>query len=127
MRSLADATGGKTYYRRNDIDHALAEAAADVSRTYTLGFYLGEQERDRKVHDLVVRVDRPHIELRYRKSYYAGIEQDPSRRQKSTALEEELLNPLDVNGIRILVRVEKTDGEHPALRLHSGSTRRTSH
>ncbi|MEO8370291.1 MAG: VWA domain-containing protein [Candidatus Solibacter sp.] len=118
MRDLAEATGGKAYYHRNDIDHALEEAAEDVRRTYTLGFYIPEQERDGRVHELRVRVDRAHVELRYRKSYYAGTEQSPARPAKITALDDELLNPLDVHGMRMVLRVERMEGEHSALRLH---------
>jgi VWFA-related protein len=57
MQQLAEETGGKAYYRRNDLDVALAEGIADSRSSYTLGFYLTEV--DGKYHELKVRVDRP--------------------------------------------------------------------
>ena len=111
MEQLAEATGGRAYSRRNDLDHAIGEAGEDVRATYTLGFYLAEEERDGKFHELRLRSKRSGIQLRYRKGYFAGI-------PRSAALEEELLNPLDVSGVGIRLRVEKLAGDRPELRLH---------
>jgi len=69
MDQFADATGGEAFYNRNDVS-ALIERAANASRSaYLLGFYLTDNDRDHSPHRLEVKVNRPHAELHYRRSY----------------------------------------------------------
>jgi VWFA-related protein len=106
LKRFADATGGKAYYHRNDIDQAILEAIEDSQVSYTLGFYLADDERDGKFHPLKVSVDRRGLELRYRRGYFAGIESSSGSLKKNKPLEAELLNPLDSTAVGIDARVE---------------------
>jgi VWFA-related protein len=72
MQEVADRTGGKAYYGRNDLDGAIAEGIAASRVTYSLRFHLADDERDKKYHALKVKVDRPGLQLYYRQGYYAG-------------------------------------------------------
>ena len=72
MRQISEATGGKTYFGRNDLDVALAEGIAASRATYTLRFHLPEDESDNRFHALKVHVDRPGLELFYRSGYYGN-------------------------------------------------------
>jgi VWFA-related protein len=58
MKRFAEATGGKAFYHRNDIDQAILDPMEDSQVAYTLGFYLADDEQDGKFYPLKVSVDR---------------------------------------------------------------------
>ena len=53
QKQLAEETGGKSYYYRNDLGDVLAEGIADSRAGYVLGFYL--TQTDGEYHTLKVR------------------------------------------------------------------------
>lgn len=69
MDRFAEATGGRAYYNGSDVAGGIEGAIADWRSAYTIGFYLGGAERDRRFHTLKVEVDRPGAVLRYRRGY----------------------------------------------------------
>jgi len=77
MREVADRTGGKAYYGRNDVDGAIGEGIAASRVTYSLRFHLSDDERDNKFHSLDVKVDRPGVQVYCRQGYYAGGSEMP--------------------------------------------------
>jgi hypothetical protein len=77
MKEVADKTGGKAYFNRNDLDGAMAEGIGASRTIYTLRFHLPDSERDKRFHALKVKVDRPGLELFYRQGYYAGGTETP--------------------------------------------------
>ena len=56
FESLAPATGGKIYRNRNDIDIALANAAANGATYYTLAYYPQNSDFDGKFRRIQVQV-----------------------------------------------------------------------
>ena len=75
MIQIAERTGGKAYFNRNDTDGALEQGIAASRVIYTLRFALPDSERDKKFHTLKVKVARPHVEVYARQGYYAGGEE----------------------------------------------------
>ena len=75
MIQIAERTGGKAYFNRNDTDGALEQGIAASRLIYTLRFALPDSERDKKFHTLKVKVNRPHVEVYARQGYYAGGEE----------------------------------------------------
>jgi VWFA-related protein len=69
MDRFAESTGGRAYYNGSDVAGGIEGAIADSKSAYTIGFYLGDGERDRRFHALKVEVDRPGAVLRYRRGY----------------------------------------------------------
>jgi VWFA-related protein len=106
MLEVTEATGGKAYFSRNDLDAAMAEGIAASRVSYTLGFYLPESERDREFHTLKVKLNRPGAQLFYRQGYYAGNTEMPSDKVDKGDLESALLNQVDATGVGITARVE---------------------
>ncbi|HTD22958.1 MAG TPA: VWA domain-containing protein [Terriglobales bacterium] len=90
MDSLAEETGGKAYYNRNDIDGAIRDSLNDGSTYYTLGYYPENKDWNGKFRKLKVKVDREGIRLRYRPGYYAA---DP----KENANQASKLRELELN------------------------------
>lgn len=113
MQTVADATGGKAYFGRNDLDTAMADGIAVSRASYTLGFYLGDSERDDKFHALHVRVARSGLQLFYRQGYYAGNSELPDGAVPSVHsgdLESVLMNQTNATGVGMTARVEPKPG-----------------
>jgi len=106
MRQIAEATGGTAWFGRNDLDTAMADGMAAARVSYTLAFYLPDNERDNKFHALKVKADRPGAQLSYRQGYYAGdTDLPPDKTTKE--LEASLLNQVDANGVGITASVDE--------------------
>ena len=71
MNDLAQQTGGRAYYNRNDIDSAVALASTDGGTYYNLGYYPDKKKFDGSFRKIKVSVSRPGVELRHRRGFYA--------------------------------------------------------
>jgi VWFA-related protein len=80
ITQLAEQTGGRAFYQRNDLDTALTEAVTESRSGYTLGFYLTDV--DGGYHDLTVSVDRPGVQLSYRRVITPSTKQNPTDRRR---------------------------------------------
>lgn len=79
---LADGTGGKAYYNRNDLDTAVMKSVADGAIYYALSYSPEDKNWDGQYRRIEVKVNRPGVELRYRKGYFA---RDPQAIQDESA------------------------------------------
>lgn len=71
MASMAQRTGGKTFFNRNDIDFGVRTSLDDGATYYTVEYYPKSKVWDGKFRHIRVKVDRPGIKLSYRDGYYA--------------------------------------------------------
>ena len=120
MNSLAEDTGGKAFYNRNDIWGAIRDAIDDSRVTYELGYYPQGVEWNGKFRSIKVEVKRSGAHVRARKGYYAMPEPKltPQLRQAIIALAAK--SPLEPTGIGINVSVEKEAGADRKLRAVAG-------
>ena len=113
IKQIADETGGRIW-RANSVG-ALDAGIEESRRTYTLGFYLADGERDGKFHELQLKVNRPGLQLSYRRGYYAGLSDMPDpvteKVHNAETLETALLNQIDSPAIGITARVDVAPGE----------------
>jgi VWFA-related protein len=72
MQDLAQRTGGKAFYNRNDLDSAIRSSIEDGSTYYTLAYYPENKNWDGKFRKIHVKVARDHVKLRYRVGYFAA-------------------------------------------------------
>ncbi len=72
MNDLAERTGGRAYYNRNDLDGALRESIDDGSTYYTLGYYPDNKDWDGAFRKIQVKSRRAGVKLRYRVGYFAA-------------------------------------------------------
>jgi VWFA-related protein len=74
LKLLADVGGGAYFelHGTDDLGAALARVAEELHHQYTIGFTAAQL--DGNVHTLDVRVTRPHVTVRARKSYVAARE-----------------------------------------------------
>ena len=71
MIELADRTGGRAFYNSNDIENSLRQAVDDSRDSYVLDFYPADTQWDGSFHTIKVEVNRPGVEVRFRKGYFA--------------------------------------------------------
>ncbi|HVW11410.1 MAG TPA: VWA domain-containing protein [Bryobacteraceae bacterium] len=107
MIQIAENTGGKAYFNRNDIDGALQDAIAASRVIYTLRFAIPDSERDKRFHVLKVKVDRPGVQVYARQGYYAGGEEKPddliTPKIEGAALEATVANATAVTPLKAFV------------------------
>ncbi|MGZ4828609.1 MAG: VWA domain-containing protein [Candidatus Angelobacter sp.] len=71
MNDLADRTGGRAFYNRNDLDGAVRDSITDGSTYYTLGYYPENKDWNGGFRNIQVKVRRGGAKLRYRIGYFA--------------------------------------------------------
>ncbi|HEY6306405.1 MAG TPA: VWA domain-containing protein [Candidatus Angelobacter sp.] len=71
MEDVAEKTGGKAYFNRNDLDKALLGDIDDGSTYYSLGYYPDNKKWDGKFRKIQVTSKRAGVKLRYRLGYFA--------------------------------------------------------
>lgn len=116
MNMLADRTGGRAFYNRNDIWGAIRDAIDDSRVTYEIGYYPQGIEWNGKFREIKVEVKRPGAHVRARKGYFALPEPKltPQLRQAIIALSAK--SPLEPTGIGITTAVQKLPGAEKKLR-----------
>jgi VWFA-related protein len=87
MHEIADATGGRAYYNRNDIDRAVALATNDGAMYYNLAYYPENKKWNGKFRKIEVRLRRSGLRARHRQGYLA-VEMNRSEGNRKDALRE---------------------------------------
>ena len=113
LRVLAEDTGGRTFESSNDIQKGIRSAIDDAEVSYTLGYYPDSKMLDSRFHDLKVQVNRKGVEVHYRKGYVAIPAPKVTEAQRTQAIKEALLSPLESSGIGLMAAVEKVDQPKP--------------
>ncbi|MBV9435249.1 MAG: VWA domain-containing protein, partial [Acidobacteria bacterium] len=72
MNELASQTGGRAFYNRNDIDHAIALSVDAGSTYYTLAYYPEDKQMNGKFRKIDVSIDRKGLQTHYRRGYFAS-------------------------------------------------------
>ena len=71
MLDLAERTGGRAFYNRNDLDGAVRESIDDGSTYYTLGYYPENKDWNSAFRKIQIKLQRSGVKLRYRTGYFA--------------------------------------------------------
>ncbi|HEV8384678.1 MAG TPA: VWA domain-containing protein [Candidatus Acidoferrales bacterium] len=107
MQILADKTGGKAYYNRNDIDGAVRSAIEDSRVSYVLGYYPTHGRWDGRFVPLNVKVNRPGLRVRFRKGYYAGTETKLAVQELMAILHDAARSPLESTSLGLTAHIEE--------------------
>jgi hypothetical protein len=94
MAGLAQRTGGKTFYNRNDIDMGVRTSLDDGATYYTLEYYPSNRNWDQKFRHIQVKLDRPGVKLQHRDGYYA---MNPNTRYGDNVVTKQFSNALSLN------------------------------
>jgi VWFA-related protein len=71
MDAVAQATGGMAYYNTNNISAAMLKALDNGANYYSMAYIPPDGKYDGKYHAIDVKIDRPGVNLVFRKGYYA--------------------------------------------------------
>lgn len=94
---LADMTGGRAFYSRNDIENMLEEATEAGSEYYTLTYSPSNQNFDGKLRRIQVELSTKGDHLEYRREYLATAPQSPimpARRKRRKDEDDMNLRPI---------------------------------
>jgi VWFA-related protein len=72
MNDLAERTGGRAFYNRNDLVESLHESVEDGSTYYTLGYYPENKDWNGAFRKIQIKSHRAGLKLRYRIGYFAA-------------------------------------------------------
>ena len=117
LRSAAEETGGRAFLNTNDIHGAVRRAADDASMTYVLGYYPTNEIWDGRFHRVEVKVNRPGVEVRHRKGYFAVATQKQASSQRSAALQAAVASPIGASGLGLRLRIDPVEGRPSEYRL----------
>jgi VWFA-related protein len=109
MNMLADRTGGRAFYNRNDIWGAIREAIDDSRVTYELGYYPQGVDWNGKFREIKVEVKKPGAHVRARKGYFAMPEPKLTPQLRQAIIAQSATSPLEPTGIGVIVRVKPLD------------------
>jgi len=117
MSYIADLTGGRAFYDTNDIEGAIRKAIDDSAVTYTLGYYVSEDNWDNKFHKIKVKVTRSGVSVRTKKGYLAQERVTPPPNKLEQILHEAVWSPLDSTLIGVTARIDPSPAIPNASRL----------
>ena len=115
MDLLAERTGGRSFHNNNDLTASVRRALADSEVTYQLAFYPSHAKWDGKYHDLKVQVNRPGVQLHYRKGYFATAEPENVEAERKVEIAGVVDSPLDATNLSIVVRLSPPEKGAPKV------------
>jgi hypothetical protein len=106
MMELASRTGGQAYYNNTDIKAAIQQAISDSEVTYNLGYHPTNTNQDGKFREIKLKVNRPSLDVRYRKGYFAVRPVDEDAETRKGEMASAVWSPLDSTALPFNVRVD---------------------
>jgi len=100
MMLLADRTGGRAAFNTNDIQSSIRRAIDDARVSYSIGYYSSYDKQDGRFRNIKVKVDRPGVEARYRKGYFAFGAAQSNDKIRQAELRTAFWTPVDATAVR---------------------------
>jgi VWFA-related protein len=113
MKELADRTGGRAAFNTNDLGAAVRRAIDDARVTYTIGYYPSDEAQDGKFREIKVKVNRPDVDVRYRKGYFALKPSDASDKTRKAETRAAVWSPLESTAIALNARADFVQEPEP--------------
>jgi VWFA-related protein len=79
LRTLAEETDGRAIINRNDLEGGMRQIVRDSSAYYLIGYDSTQAPTDGKFHEIRVKVNRPGVQVRARKGYWALTAEETAR------------------------------------------------
>ena len=125
LRVISDETGGFAAINSNDFAGAFDRIQRDNSSYYVLGYYPTNDRRDGRFRKIEVKVNRPGVEVRFRRGYAAPSGKPAANRPTDAAdaappvLRDLLSSPLPISGLRLAATAApfKGTGKTALIRL----------
>jgi len=117
LQSVSEQTGGRAFVNTNDIQGAIRRAINDGRMTYVLGYYPTDDRWNGRFHRIVVKVNRPGLDVRHREGYFAVATQEQAGSQRRDALNAAVQSPIDASALSMTLRVDPVAGHPSEYRL----------
>jgi VWFA-related protein len=101
LRQLSGETGGMHIGNTNDLAGGLRKIVNSQSFYYVITYSTPNAKMDGRYHKIKIEVNRPDVQVSYRKGYYAPKEQLTFERRKKEDIMEALHAPGNLNEIPI--------------------------
>ncbi|MEI6670045.1 MAG: VWA domain-containing protein [Acidobacteriota bacterium] len=102
LSSLAEDTGGRAFFDRNDFGGVFDRVIADTSAYYVLGYSSTNLARDGRFRRVRIRAKRSDLKLEYRVGYYAQRDfAHSSNDDREQLLMEQLASDLSVTDLPV--------------------------
>jgi hypothetical protein len=102
LSSLAEDTGGRAFFDRNDFGGVFDRVMADTSAYYVLGYSSSNLARDGRFRRVRIQLKRTDVRLEYRVGYYAGRDfTHSSKDDREQLLMEQLASDLSVTDLPV--------------------------
>ena len=95
MTVLADRTGGRVFRNTNDFSTAIRTAIDDSRVNYVLSYYPNHNKWDGQFREIKVKVNRPGVEVRARRGYFATPDAAVSPKSKEEIMVDAAKNPIE--------------------------------
>jgi VWFA-related protein len=99
LSQLAGETGGIFYHNSNDIYGGIQKISSRQDYYYVLTYAAPPHKADGRYHSIKVEVNRPGLQISYRKGYFAPREEMTFERRKKEDILEALHAPGNLNEI----------------------------
>ena len=113
MKELAERTGGRAAYNTNDLARAVRRAIDDARVTYTIGYYSTDETQDGKFREIKVKVNRPRLDVRHRKGYFALKPSDSTVKTRKDEMRAAVWSPLESTAVAMHARADFIDQPEP--------------
>lgn len=117
MQEIAERTGGKAFYNRNEVGDAIIESMDDGTTYYTLAYSPDNHNWNGKFRRIGVKSKRPGVKLRYRLGYFAippGANRSPQEQAAAFAQAMDISSPVSTAILfqaRVIPPSEKTKNQ----------------
>jgi VWFA-related protein len=106
MTALADRTGGSVIRNTNDLSGAIRRAIDDSRVTYVLSYYPNHNKWDGQFREINVKVDRPGVDVRARRGYFATPDAAISPKTKEEIMVDAAKNPIESAALGLDVQAD---------------------
>jgi VWFA-related protein len=111
MEQVAQMTGGKAFYNRNDIDNSIKAAADDSDSYYMLTYALNKEDRRPGWRKLGVRVKKDGVHTRARQGFFlTNAVADPATSRHDDIMQA-LRAPVDYTALPTTIRWKDISGD----------------
>ena len=109
MNTIAAGTGGRAFYNGNDIAASIRHAIEDSRESYAIGYYPDHNKWDGTFRQIVVKVNRPGVTLRYRGGYFANSDATGTVAQRKQLLADAVRSPVQLIDLGLEIHAEPVD------------------
>jgi VWFA-related protein len=108
-KNLSEMSGGRAFYDTNDLAGAIRKVIDDSASTYILNYYPDHNKWNGQFREIKVKVDRPGLEVRARRGYFAVADTASAAEHDAQKLADAIRSPLESTDLGIDVQAHAID------------------